>query len=528
MEKIFTAFINGNVFTCDDRNPHADTIVCSGNRIIFAGSRNESSPLLGYCKNIIDLENKLLLPGFTDSHIHLGSGGKTLSETDLSSATSREEFTNTVARSINKGQKFLIGNGWNNNLFPGNILPSKEWIDDVTRDIPVMLYRMDIHTALVNSKLLEIAGINSNTPDPEGGKIDRNDEGNPTGILREAAIEIVKEYLDMDHDIKSDITRAVNELAKYGITSAHDISKPEHAPVFQELEKEGNLTCRVFSRLPLSGYKTLTQAGIKVPFGSDYFHIGSMKDFADGSLGSATALFYEPYNDDPGNKGIPSDSYLRGDLQKFAVEADKAGLQLSMHAIGDKAVSNMLDLNEELNRINGKWDRRFRIEHGQHIIPEDMARIKEENVIISAQPIHLFEDGNWAPEMIGKKRLAEAYPWNSLFDMNIPLIFGSDWPVASFDPLKGIYSAVTRKFRNGKNDSSLYPSEKMSVEKAVKCYTSIPPFAEYREHIKGKLAPGFLADMVLLDKDIFNCEKEEIFNTKVEMTIFDGRIIYRK
>jgi len=320
---------------------------------------------------------------------------------------------------------------------------------------------------------------------------------------------------------------ALNEAKKHGFTSVQDITYPNDLRAYQKFEKEDSLTCRIYSRLPIADCDNLINSGITYNFGSEKLKIGGLKAFADGSLGSSTALFFEPYIQDTANCGLAMDIVSDGRLKNWAMKSDKAGLQLSIHAIGDKANSLMLDMFEEIIKANPNWDRRFRIEHAQHVRPEDIKRFAEMHVIASVQPYHLIDDGCWAEKRLNSERLNKtAYPFKSFIVSGVKLCFGSDWSVAPLDPIMGIYSAVTRKTVDNKHPQGWIPEQKISVEDAIRCYTINNAYASFEEDIKGSIEPGKLADLVVLSDDILTIDPADIKNVKVKMTVFDGKVIY--
>jgi hypothetical protein len=320
---------------------------------------------------------------------------------------------------------------------------------------------------------------------------------------------------------------AMEEAKKLGVTSVQDITYPDALDVYKILEKEGKLTCRIYTRYPVSKYKDLVEQGIHAGYGSEMLKMGSLKAYADGSLGSSTAWFFEHYNGDPSNTGLPAEIVTSGELERFALEADKHKIQLSIHAIGDKANSYVLDLFQKIKNENPDWDRRLRIEHAQHVLFEDIIRFKELGVIPSAQPYHCIDDGVWAEKRIGKKRLTYSYPFAAFMDFKIKLSFGTDWPVAPLNPLLGIYAAVTRRTVDDKNPKGWIPEQKITVEEAIKCYTLNNAYAAFEEDIKGSIEAGKLADLVVLGEDILIIDPVKIKDVKVEMTIFNGEIIYQ-
>ncbi|MCU7514143.1 MAG: amidohydrolase [Ignavibacteria bacterium] len=525
------AFINGKVYTVNEKQPYAEALVTRNNRIFFAGSTEEAKHFITPETEVIDLKGKLMLPGFIDNHVHFISGGFYKLGVDLRHAKSTDEFKTMLKDYVStNGGRWVTGGDWDHEAWEKNDLPVKEWIDSFTPNTPVLVSRFDGHMALANSYALKLAGITKDTPSPEGGLIVKDKAtGEPTGILKDNAMSLVFAVIPEpgEEEYARALKAALNEAKKNGFTSVQDITYSNDLKTYQKFEKEGSLTCRIYTRLPIADCDNLIGSGIRYNFGSEKLKIGSLKAFADGSLGSSTALFFEPYAQDSSTTGLAMDYVTDGRLKSWALKSDKAGLQLSIHAIGDKANSLILDIFEEVVKANPKWDRRFRIEHAQHVRPEDVKRFKEMNVIASVQPYHLIDDGCWAEKRIGKERLRNTYPFRSFIDNGVKVCFGSDWSVAPLDPIMGIYAAVTRSTLDGKRPEGWIPEEKISVEEAIKCYTINNAYASFEEDIKGSIEAGKLADLVVLSEDILSVEPAKIKDVKVDMTIFDGNIIYK-
>ncbi|HEX2963400.1 MAG TPA: amidohydrolase [Ignavibacteriales bacterium] len=525
------AFINGKVYTVNEKQPYAEAVITRNNRIFFAGSTEEAKHFITPETEVIDLKGKLMLPGFIDNHVHFISGGFYKLGVDLRHAKSTDEFKTMLKDYVStNGGRWVTGGDWDHEAWEKNDLPVKEWIDSFTPNTPVLVSRFDGHMALANSYALKLAGITKDTPSPEGGLIVKDKAtGEPTGILKDNAMSLVFAVIPEpgEEEYARALKAALNEAKKNGFTSVQDITYSNDLKTYQKFEKEGSLTCRIYTRLPIADCDNLIGSGIRYNFGSEKLKIGSLKAFADGSLGSSTALFFEPYAQDSSTTGLAMDYVTDGRLKSWALKSDKAGLQLSIHAIGDKANSLILDIFEEVVKANPKWDRRFRIEHAQHVRPEDVKRFKEMNVIASVQPYHLIDDGCWAEKRIGKERLRNTYPFRSFIDNGVKVCFGSDWSVAPLDPIMGIYAAVTRSTLDGKRPEGWIPEEKISVEEAIKCYTINNAYASFEEDIKGSIEAGKLADLVVLSEDILSVEPAKIKDVKVDMTIFDGNIIYK-
>jgi predicted amidohydrolase YtcJ len=458
------------------------------------------------------------------------SGGFQLQSVDLRYTNNEEEFATIVKkRAEERPGKWITGGDWDHDNWKSANLPTKEMIDKYTPTTPVFVNRYDGHMALANSYVLKLAGITKNSTDPPGGTIVKDPKtGEPTGILKDEAMSAVYRLIPeaSDEDMVAAAKLALAEARKYGVTSIQDISSSADVKTYRTLKDAGKLTARFHCRLPISEWQHLAANGIRVPFGDEMIRLGSLKAFADGSLGSSTALFFQPFTSDPTTHGLASDILLDGRLEKWAMAADNAKLQLSIHAIGDSANSLMLDLFERIVRTNSKWDRRFRIEHAQHIVPKDFVRFAKLGVIASVQPYHAIDDGRWAEKRIGYERCKTTYPFRTFLDNGVKMTFGSDWTVAPINPLLGIYAAVTRRTTDGANPNGWFPEQKISVKEAIECYTINNAYAVFEENEKGSVTVGKLADFVVLGEDILTIDPIKIENVKVEMTVVGGAIVY--
>jgi len=525
-------YTNGRLWTVDKSKTVAEAVAIAGDRIIAVGSNQEILRLAGEETRRVDLGGKLMLPGFIDNHTHFMSGGFQLQSVDLRYAKNEEEFIQIIAdRAKRYAGQWMTGGDWDHDNWPGGGLPTRQMIDPVTPNTPVFVQRYDGHMALANTYVLRLAGITKETPDPPGGTIVKDSQtGEPTGILKDEAMSLVYRHVPAPNEEQMMETArlALKEARRLGITSIQDISSSGDVRLYEKLKSTGELTARFFCRLPISQWKELAERKIRVPAGDEWVRVGSLKAFADGSLGSTTALFFEPYDSDPSTRGLPSDILLDGRLERWALEADKAGLQLSIHAIGDSANSRMLDLFEKIVRENPKWDRRFRIEHAQHLHPKDLPRFAALGVIPSMQPYHAIDDGRWADKRIGMKRCEWTYAFRSLIENGVRLSFGSDWTVAPLNPLWGIYAAVTRRTIDGANPNGWIPQQKISVEQAVEAYTINSAYAAFEEKEKGSISVGKLADLVVLSENIFAIDPIEIEKVEVLLTVVGGREVYRR
>ncbi|MDQ1590948.1 MAG: hypothetical protein QOG71_1575 [Pyrinomonadaceae bacterium] len=524
--------VNANVRTLDKARPQAEAVAVYGTRIAAVGTNAEIRQLAGARTRVIDAQGALVLPGFNDAHVHFIEGGGHLSSVQLRDAASPLEFAERIRQFAAKTPKgrWITGGDWDHERWPGAPLPTRELIDKFTPDHPVFVNRLDGHMSLANSVALKLAGVTRETKDPDGGLIVRDARtGEPTGVLKDAAMSFVYAKIpDPTFDEKLEAARAATEhAASLGVTSVQDMSAGNDVGVYQTMAARGELKTRVYAVSPLPQWERLARTGVRAVFGSDLLRVGGLKGFADGSLGSTTALFFDPYLDAPSTRGLPSDEmFPAGAMLKRVQAADAAGLQVMIHAIGDSANSQILSIYEEVIQTNGERDRRFRIEHAQHIRLADVARFARARVIASMQPYHAIDDGRWAEKRIGHERARTTYAFRSLLDAGVTLAFGTDWYVAPLNPMLGIYAATTRRTLDGKNPEGWIPGQKITVEEAVRAYTVGSAYAEFAEHAKGTLAPGQLADLVLLSQDIFHINPVEIERTKVRLTIMDGRVVY--
>ena len=524
--------INATVHTLDKARPSAEAIAVYGNRIAAVGSSAEIRKLAGAQTRIVDAAGALVIPGFNDAHVHFIDGGSHLASVQLRAAVTPQEFAERIRQFAAKTPKgrWITGGDWDHESWPGAPLPTKELIDKFTPDHPVFVNRLDGHMSLANSVALKLAGVTKETKDPDGGLIVRDPKtGEPTGVLKDAAMGFVNAKIpNPTFEEKLDAARAATEhAASFGVTSVQDMSAGNDVGVLQTLAARGELKTRVYAVSPLPQWERLSRTGVRAVFGGDMLRVGGLKGFADGSLGSTTALFFEPYNDAPAMRGLLGDEmFPEGEMLKRVQGADAAGLQVMIHAIGDSANDKILSIYEQVARTNGVRDRRFRIEHAQHIRAGDISRFARGGVIASMQPFHAIDDGRWAEKRIGHERARTTYAFRSLLDAGAVLAFGTDWYVAPLNPMLSLYAAVTRRTLDGKNPQGWIPEQKITIEEAIRAYTVGSAYAEFAENIKGTLSPGKLADMVILSQDIFRINPVEIEKTKVHLTIMDGRIVY--
>lgn len=524
--------VNGKIWTGDPKSRFVEAVAIEGNRIIATGTREEVTRAAGPNARTIDLRGRLAVPGFIDNHTHFVDGSFEISRVSLRDANTPQEFARRIgeyAKKIGKGQ-WIIGGQWDHTLWNPPDLPTRQLIDALTPDNPVFVSRLDGHMALANSVALKMAGITRASADPAGGTIVRDANGEPTGVLKDAAQSAMYDVIPSPStDERVRATKAgLAEAARVGVTAFCDMSGSDaydDLRAYQQLEKDGALTARVYLFTPLALYQRLVDASIEKAFGGDRLRIGGLKGFADGSLGSGTAAFFEPFSDDPKNRGLEMESLSNGTMAKRVADANAHNLQLAIHAIGDRANDEILRIYESIADHNS---RRFRIEHAQHLSPSLIKRFAEDRVIASMQPYHAIDDGRWAESKIGHERAKSTYAFRSLIDAGATVTFGSDWTVAPLDPLLGIYAAVTRRTIDGKNPNGWFPEQKITVEEALRCYTANNAYAMFREDSIGRIAPGMLADVAVLSDDIFTIAPEKIGGVKVDLTIFDGRIVYER
>lgn len=527
-----TAFINGKIYTVNENQPIAQAVVVDANKIIFVGSNDDAKSLIDLSTNVIDLNGKLMLPGFIDNHVHFITGGFYLLGIDLRPANSTTEFKQILKNYSQKyPNKWITGGYWDHEKWEVKDLPTNKMIDEVVSQQPVFVDRLDGHMGVANSYALKLAGITKDTESPDGGLIVKDPKtGEPTGVLKDNAMNLVTKFIPQpsaDENYEA-LLAALDEAKRLGITSVQDITYADALTAFQKAKDEDKLTCRIFTRWPISDYHDHVDKNIKAGYGDDYIRMGSLKVFADGSLGSSTAWFFDRYDQDTLTTGLAMDIITDGSMEKWSVDADKNGLQLSVHAIGDKANSFMLDLFAKITKENPKWDRRFRIEHAQHVRFEDIPRFEKLGVIASVQPYHCIDDGAWAEKRIGPERIKYTYPFKSFLDAGVKMCFGTDWYVAPLNPLLGLYAAVTRRTLDNKNPDGWIPEQKISIEDAIKCYTINSAYASFEENIKGSIEIGKLADFIVLSDDILTIDPVKIKDAKVLMTIFDGKVIYTR
>lgn len=521
------AVTGARVWTGDPELPWAEAVASRGDRILAVGSDAEVSKLIDENTRVIAAAGGMLVPGFIDTHVHFVDGGAGLASVQLRDARSPEEFTQRIAdyaASLDSGEWIRYGT-WDHENWGGD-LPRRDWIDAVTPENPVWVHRLDGHMALANSVALDLAGVDADTGDIAGGEVVRTDDGRPTGILKDNAMRLVEQAVPAAGDELMDrkVAAAMRHVAGNGVTTVHDMAGWSSLAAYRRAHARLEMITRIYSVVPLNDWQRLRDEVETSGRGDEWLKIGGLKGFMDGSLGSHTAAFLEPYTDTPEERGFLINELE--DMRRWISSADDAGLQVMVHAIGDSAIRDLLDIYLDVVEANGEKDRRLRIEHAQHIHPEDVARFAVQDIIASMQPYHAIDDGRWADRIIGPERSATTYAFRALIDTGARVAFGSDWSVAPATPIEGIYAAVTRRTLDGAQPDGWVPDQKISVEQALKAYTSEAAYASFEENVKGSLKAGMLADMVLLDRDLTTIPPQEIRETRVLSTVVGGKVVH--
>lgn len=536
------AIVNARVWTGDPARPSADAVAISVDRIAAVGTNDEIRRLAGLPAGasakagleIVDAGGQFLVPGFIDTHVHFLEGGSRLASVQLRDAQTREEFAARIgafAKTVPAGT-WITGGDWDHQLWGGE-LPERAWIDRVTPDHPVWVNRLDGHMALANTAALRATGLTRAAKDVSGGEIVRDARGELTGLLKDNAMDLVATKMPPPTDEMQDraLEAAMRYVGEQGVTTVHQMGSWDDLAVLDRASKAGRLRTRVYAAVPLNTWERLAEAVKAGTYGPDgrgdqWLRVGGLKGFVDGSLGSHTAAFHEPFTDAPKDRGFFVNT--PEDLYTWINGADAAGLHVMVHAIGDRANQTLLDLYERVAKEHGARDRRFRIEHAQHLAPTDIPRFAALGVIPSMQPYHAIDDGRWAERVIGPVRAQGTYAFKSLLDAKAPLAFGSDWFVAPPTPLDGIYAAVTRRTLDDKNPDGWVPSQKVTVEQALAAYTRAGAYASFEENDKGTIAVGKLADLTLIDQDLRAIPAPELRNARVMRTIVGGRTVFAR
>ncbi len=522
------------VWTGDEARPEAEAVAIVGTRIASVGSSAQIESQRGPRTQVIEAGGRLVLPGFNDAHVHFMDGSMQLDNVDLKGAAGLSEFVRRVKAQANLAApgEWILGGRWDEKAWHPPVLPTRQAIDAATPENPVLIHRCDMHAALANSFALRLAGITAATPDPIGGAIVRDDRGEPTGVLKDAAIRLIVRTIPSatpERRLRA-AKRGLEHAASVGVTSVQHMN-PTSADValYKELAERGDLTLRIYAA-PLE-YEWVPQATAvnRQEFGAHTLRFGALKGFGDGSLGSATAYFFEPYADIPASRGLLTEEMQpRAAMLERLLHADEAGIQLCLHGIGDQAISLILDLYEDIVLAHGPRDRRLRIEHAQHVSPKDFERFARLDVIASVQPYHVIDDGCWAEERIGPQRLKTSYPYRTFLDNRVRIALGTDWYVAPLDPMLTLYAATTRATLDGRHPDGWVPDQKLTMAEAVSAYTMGSAYAEYQEMEKGSITPGKLADIVVLSDNIFQVDPAQACDVKVDATIMGGKLVYSR
>jgi predicted amidohydrolase YtcJ len=530
--------VYGRIWTGDSARRWTQAIAVRGDRIVQVGDSEAVVKLVGERTRVIQ-HAAMVVPGFMDGHVHLLSGGLQLARVKLRDAASPADFIRKLkahAATLRPGE-WITGGDWDHERWPGSPLPERSWIDSVTPHNPVFVNRLDGHASLANSVALRLARIGRSSPDLPGGTIVRDPKtGEPTGLLKDNARDPVARVIPLPTPAQNDsaLARAMRWAVEHGVTAVATVCDDpgslaiaeawREVATLKRAHRDGAMLVRVSTYVSLEDWRNMADTLRANGAGDEWLRVAGVKGFIDGSLGSNTALFYQPYNDAPQTSGLmvtPEDS-----LRAWIGSADSAGLQVAVHAIGERANGLLLEIYDSVAKAHGARDRRFRIEHAQHLRRQDIGRIARSGVIASMQPYHAIDDGRWAEKRIGPERIKTTYAFRSLLDAGARLAFGSDWTVAPLDPILGIYAAVTRRTLDAKHPEGWVPAEKITVEEALRAYTAGNAYGAFADKHRGRLAPGYLADLVILDQDLTAIQPEAIERARVRATVVGGKVVY--
>ncbi len=525
--------LSAKIWTGDPKNPEAEALAARGDRIVAVGTESAIKRFKGPKTVVLDGKWRRVVPGFIDCHTHMTMGGLDLLALDLRKTKDEAEFTRMVAAyaKTRPAGEWLTDGAWDHEQWTPPRLPTKAALDPATGDHPTCLSRQDGHMMVCNSLALKVAGVTRETPDPPGGVIVKDQKGEPTGVLKDSAMELVGKFRPprTQAELVAGLRAAMKLAARVGVTSVQDLPGDDgDVAAWASLRDAGEMTVRVNYRPPLSDWEKAKQLQSTMK-NDEWLRIGGVKGFMDGALGAGTALMFAPFLDDPGNSGVyAAQAIPLAAFEERVAAADKAGLQVEVHAIGDRANAELLDIYARVAKKNGPRDRRFRIEHAQHLRASDIPRFAELGVIASMQPYHAVDDGRWADRKLGKDRSATTYAFRSLLDARAALVFGSDWDVAPLSPILGIAAAVTRRTIDGKQPGGWVPAQKIEPEEALRAYTVSAAYAGFEDKEKGSLEVGKLADFVVLSENLFFIEPEEIEKIEVDATVVGGRVVYKR
>ena len=529
-----TVLENARVWTNDPARPEATGLLIVDGRVEAVGT--EAAPVDAPAGAMrIDLGGRRVVPGFNDAHTHFFDGAFAVLSPDLLSSDTPEELVRRLeafAATQPPGRWIVLPAAWDHERWPGHPLPSRQLIDPATPRNPVWMVRPDGHIGLANSLALEAAGVDRDTPDPAGGRIDRDAAGEPTGIVRDASGLVTRAIPPAtEAEYREALDAGLAHAARLGVTTLQDMCyDPGEIEVrlLEEYAREGKLTARFTCQGWLGSWEEESRGGRKTGDGDEWVRVGGLKSFADGGLGASTAYFFEPYEGEAEYRGYLDAMMMPPDtFRARAAGADRAGFQLVTHAIGDAAISMVLDEYARIAAATPERDRRWRIEHAQHMAAADFARMASLGVIASVQPYHAIDDGRWAERKIGPERAKTTYAFRSFLDAGVPLAIGTDWPVAPLDPMRSIYAAVTRETLEGAHPGGWVPEEKIGLDEAFAAYASGSSYADGTESWKGRLAPGFAADLVVLSEDPWAIPAEDLAEVEAVLTMVGGKVVYR-
>ena len=512
--------------------PQRGSIAIADSKILAIGADSDVGRYAGPKTQRIQADGGLVLPGFTDGHTHFIDGGFQLASVNLRDAATPQEFVRRLkeyAKTLKPGD-WITGGDWDHTLWVGQPLPRHEWIDSVTPANPVFVSRVDGHEALANAAAMRAAAVTKDTPTPSGGELLRDPRtAEPTGIFKDRALDLIGRVIPDPSPAQRDsaLARALAHAASLGVTATSHMSASwDDLATYRRLERAGRLTMRAALYLPLDSWRAVAETVSRSGRGDDWVKIGGLKGYMDGSAGSRTAYFFEPYSDSTGYRGLLQ--HPEADMRSWIGSADSAGLQVAVHAIGDRANAILLSIYDSVAGAHGPRDRRFRVEHAQHLRPQDIPLFAKLGVIASVQPYHAIDDGRWVEQRIGPVRIKTTYPFRTLLDTGGKLAFGSDWTVAPLDPILGVYAAVTRRTLDGKHPDGWVPEQKITVGEALRGYTAGNAYATFDEAKRGTLAPGGDADLVVLDRNLFTMPTDSLDRARVRFTIVGGKLVYRR
>ena len=572
---------NGVVWTVDDSKPSGEAIASRGDKIVYVGSDAGVAEYIGPATRVVDLAGRLAMPGFNDNHVHFESTGRLLYGLNLLDVSDESGF---VARIRDVNQRYaagtwITGGDWSayetwaagdvgeagrevnpDDLYGNLFLPNKAMIDEFTADRPVLVRRFDRKVYLANSAALALAGIGSGSSDPDGVSVERSADGEPTGALFNPVSGAVESTVLVRDNIRvlfrdlipepsrtqriAETQEAWKKMASVGVTSYCDItSDPVYVDIYREMREKNLMTARVRYRPPLDKWEFMAGLGIRIGFGDEWIRFGAVKAWIDGIMGNSSARFYEPYTHNPASRGIWRDimfpferspdnpEEMRSRLERLALDADNAGIQLSVHAIGDEANGYLMDMLERIIEKNGEKDRRFRLVHAQVMTDRDIRRGGNMQIVAEVQPFHTSDDMRWMEERIGRDRSRGAYAFRRLWDSGATVSFGTDSPGTNasryfLNPMLGLYAAVTRKTLSGQPEGGWFPQEKITIEEAIRAYTLNTAYAGFEEDIKGSLEVGKLADFLILSDNLLTMDADGIKDVTVLMTVVGGNVVY--